>query len=71
MDANSIIAKAAGMMLQRGVASADVIRAVDQLHALAQRGRAVTVELHGLAVRLPARTDRQVPRGRMTRETRG
>lgn len=71
MSVDSTIAKAAGLMLQRGVASGDVILAVERLRTLSQRGRELTVEMHGIRVHLPARTDRQAPRGRMHRETRG
>lgn len=71
MDVDSVIARAAGLMLQRGTPAADVIQAVERLRSLAKQGQSLSVELHGVRVRLPARTDRQAPRGRMTRETRG
>lgn len=70
MDADAIIARFAGMALSRGVPSAEVCAAVERLQMLAQRGRPVEIELHGLRVRLPGRTDRQAPRSRLHRETR-
>lgn len=67
MNADAIIAKAAGTLMSRGLPTNQVLEAVDRLRTLAQHGRAITVELHGIRVMLPARTDRQVPRGRFCR----
>jgi len=57
VTADEVIARAAGTLLARGVASAEVLRTVERLQALARRGRSVVVELHGLRVALPGRSD--------------
>jgi hypothetical protein len=51
----SAIAAACGLLLQRGVSAAEVLRVEAQLRRIADGGFAVTVEFpqHGIAVALP------------------
>jgi hypothetical protein len=52
MSADSVIAKAVGLMLQRGVSSADAIEAAAKLQRIAKIGAPVVVEMHGLKITL-------------------